>query len=255
MKKLFYLLCCWVFVSVALQSKADTKELACVYDVENLSIKATPVQGDKPAHIVHVSCQIVCNHCAGSSNKTFHGKTLPSITVDTEDQNKGKEQSINEGREYIHLHGRTSLFEECRKTYHCDCVEKECSCVVCSANSRVCADPEKQDFIQNPVMLPDASSDAPICIEGISRIDDIKQKQREYIKTHYEDYNIAGNMYTMVDDRFIQITAIENSQYQGKLILFDMTGIYKKLALENKNTEQEVKELVNKHKPLKNTEK
>lgn len=103
--------------------------------------------------------------------------------------------------------------------------------------------------------IDEASRANPIVLKGIKSADTINDALSEYVKKHFKDYKIAMYMYTMRGDRFIEILGIRNEEGKGKLIYFDMTDVYKKLASKGRSVRKAVESLEDKHKPLPHPEK
>ena len=96
----------------------------------------------------------------------------------------------------------------------------------------------------------------PIVLKGIKNVSDIQETQKEYIRKHYEGYGILGYMYTMYNNRYIQIISIEKEESESKLVYFDMTDVYKKLERSrDKKTKSQIKELMGDHQPLEEEDK
>lgn len=90
----------------------------------------------------------------------------------------------------------------------------------------------------------------PIELKGIKDIVSIEYRQEDYIKEHYEGYDIKVVSYSMHANRFIQSILIENEKKDKKCIYFDMTDIYKKLSTsKDKKTREKVAKMKKWHLP------
>lgn len=82
----------------------------------------------------------------------------------------------------------------------------------------------------------------------IKTIDKIRPVQEEYIRKHYEGYQIIFNMYTKDSKGCpIEIFALENDENKAAYVTFDMSQVYKKLKVKNKETREKVELLEKKH--------
>lgn len=103
----------------------------------------------------------------------------------------------------------------------------------------------------NPVVLD---------LKGIKNYDMLELARNEYIRKHYDGYQVQGEGFTMIGDRYILTVSLTNHEDENninnlKLIYFDMTDAYKKLSKsKDKKTREKIKELENDHKPLSESE-
>lgn len=73
-------------------------------------------------------------------------------------------------------------------------------------------------------------------------------EQQDYLRKHYDGYNISGRLFTMENDRFILIYILRNDEKKNDMAYFDMTDIYEKLSKSgDKETRKKIKELRSKH--------
>lgn len=115
--------------------------------------------------------------------------------------------------------------------------------------------------IQEQTVVPESYSvgsyENPVVLDlrKIKNSDMLELAQKEYIRKHYEGYQIIGKMFTMHGERFIQsISLIKDDETIDpddiKLVYFDMTEAYKKLKISHKASRGIVKQLEDKHKQL-----
>lgn len=86
----------------------------------------------------------------------------------------------------------------------------------------------------------------------VKKYSQLEYQLQEYIREHYEGYEILGRTFTLDDDsgHFILILSLKNEEGKKKRVHFDMTDLYKKLsASKDKETRKKIKELENKHNP------
>lgn len=124
-----------------------------------------------------------------------------------------------------------------------------CSAVLIPQSLRAGDIPDKvTQSAEKPV--PGSSFENPIVLQGVKKLNQLKELQMEYIGKHYKAYHVVGSMFTMNHHRFIQILSLENEAGQSELVYFDMTGAYKKLSKSSDEaTRAKIKELEDTHKP------
>lgn len=82
----------------------------------------------------------------------------------------------------------------------------------------------------------------------IKTVDRIRPVQEDYIRKHYEGYRIIFNMYTKDSkDCPIEVFALENDENKTAYVTFDMSQVYKKLKVKNKETREKIELLEKKH--------
>lgn len=121
-----------------------------------------------------------------------------------------------------------------------------------------------QSFGQNPDdsnPIPSNSASCPsiatpIILSGITKYDEVKFIQQDYIRKHYEDYHIVATENSLPknnSDIFIQTFFLEDNEGNEVTISFDITDSYKS---RNRKYNQELKNIVEDlEKSLKSTKK
>ena len=100
-------------------------------------------------------------------------------------------------------------------------------------------------------LIPGSSIENPIVVTGVKKYSQIRDKQDDYIRKHYEDYNVVYEAYTMNSDgHFIQFFSLKNGEGERIRVCFDMTDTYKTLAhSRDKQTKEKIKQLKIWHMP------
>lgn len=99
---------------------------------------------------------------------------------------------------------------------------------------------DNKSDIANPAI------DQPIALQGTVEYDQVKNQQQDYIRKHYEDYEVYGFSNTLPKDkngRFIQTFYLANDQGEEVKISFDATDAYN---ARNRKGNEELKKLVKK---------
>lgn len=122
------------------------------------------------------------------------------------------------------------------------------SCLLLITNSSSGSERENVETNQN--------IDQPIVLQGIVDYDKAKNKQQDYIREHYEEYEVYGFSNVLPKDkkgRFIQIFYLTNDKGEDVTISFDLTDAYN--ARNRKGNEELKKIIQNKEKDRKNRKK
>lgn len=97
---------------------------------------------------------------------------------------------------------------------------------------------------------------AVLDLKGIKNYSMLKLARDEYLRKHYDGYQVLGEGFMMIGDRYILTVSLtkdedENKVNNLKLVYFDMTDAYKKLSKsKDKQTREKIKELKNDHQPM-----